>query len=106
MSDRRFKLDHTIDSRIKRERIAILVRYDFDNHRWMHSPGIALSPTESAVLASLQYGAKNKEIARAICLSESRVEKIIIGMKRKFNTSGCPAISRSQLMKISKDLFI
>lgn len=106
MTDRRFKFDHKLDARIRSKRVGIIARYDFDGRRWMHSPGVVLSPTEAAVLAALPYGAKNTEIARAVCVSESRVEKIIADLKLKFHTGGCPKVSRRELIRIGSDLYV
>ena len=106
MADRRYRVDHKLDARIRINRVSIIARYDFQGRRWMHSPGVVLSATEAAVLASLPHGAKNTEIARAVCLSESRVEKIIADLKDKFHTSGCPGVSRRELMRIGNDLFL
>jgi hypothetical protein len=102
----RLKKDKAIDSRISRYRVSIIVRYDFNKRKWAHSPGILLTETESVVLASLIWGATNKEIEKAVCLSQSRVEKILIILRQKFHTSGCPSISRKQLQQIASDLFI
>lgn len=86
--------------------VSIIVRYDVDRKKWIHSAGLMLSARESAVMWALAHYNDQKTMAKALCCSESSIENAMYHLKRRFNIAN-PATqsARIALRAIAIDLF-
>ena len=84
---------------------SIIVRYDFDARRWVHSAGIVVTPREATLLEALAKGLTIREMQIATCMDPATYFAAQTRLKTYFGLSRKRLEGHHQLLKIAMDLY-
>lgn len=84
---------------------SIIVRYDYDAQRWVHSAGIVVTPREATVLEALAKGHSPGSIAEALGTSTNTFWAAQARLKKYFGIEPKSSLGHRRLLKIAMDLY-
>ena len=84
---------------------SVIVRYDFDRRKWIHSAGILVTPREATVLEALANGHGPAEMAKACGVTTDTFYAAQARLKKYFGITARDAKGHRELLKIAMDLY-
>lgn len=84
---------------------SLIVRYDYDARRWVHSAGIVVTPREATVLEALAKGHGPAEMARACGVQTGTFYAAQARLKQYFGIRAKSAKGQRELLQIAMDLY-
>jgi hypothetical protein len=83
----------------------MIVRYDYDARRWVHSAGIVISAREAVLLEALARGLTTAEMSRATGMERGTYYNAQTRLKYYFGIPVKTQEGQNQLLKIATDLY-
>ncbi len=99
---RRHKTDRRNPGRIAH---SILIRYDYDAGRWIHSAGIVITPREATLLEALARGHGPASMAQGTASPNNSFYAAQARLKQYLGIPVRSAQGQRQLLKIAMDLY-
>lgn len=84
---------------------SIIIRYDYDRGRWIHSAGILVTPREVTVLEALARGHGPANMAQGAGTSPATFYHAQCRLKQYFGIERNSAKGHRELLKIAMDLY-
>lgn len=84
---------------------SIIIRYDFDRGRWIHSAGILITPREVTVLEALARGHGPANMARGAGTSPATFYDAQCRLKQYLGIPKRSAMGQRELLRIAMDLY-
>ena len=84
---------------------SMIVRYDYDAQRWVHSAGIVITAREATLLEALAKGITTAEMSRATSMDRGTYYNAQTRLKHYFGIPVKTQAGQNQLLKIAMDLY-